>query len=987
MTRSRLDVFVVLWCCVFSLLWNTLHGQIRYTIPEELNEGSVVGNIAKDLGLDISQIYNRKLRITSEAGKQYFSVDLRKGELVVNDKIDREILCGPTVPCLLPLEVLIESPLQLYRVEIEIQDINDNSPDFLTKDRILKIAESINPGARFPLENAQDPDVPPNSVRSYRISKNDNFKLNVKNHKDGTKIPELVLEKPLDRETQSVHKLVLTAVDGGDPPRSGTSEICVIVTDINDNVPQFERSFYEVTATENTSVGTEVLTVIAIDMDEGPNGEIEYFFGDQTQELVFALFEINPQSGVITLNAKLDYEQTSVLKFDIVAKDKGTPEMVGQCSVQVNVVDINDNVPEVVVTSLTNTVPEDAAMGTVVALLSAKDADSGENGKVNLYVTPDSPFKLSPSISNHYALVTSKALDRERYASYNVVVRANDAGSPALSSEKIISFHVSDVNDNAPVFSQPVYSVYIKENMVAGKIICSVSATDKDQNENAKISYSIIDAKVKDMSVSSYVYINSENGSVYSMHSFDYERLNVFQIQVQASDHGSPPLRGNATVLVFIVDENDNVPTVIYPSLATGSLSHQKMSRATKAGHLVTKVTAVDADSGHNAWICYKLTEATDASLFSVNVYTGEVRTRRAVSEQDDSSQMLLIEIRDNGEPTQSTTATVAILLEDGIHEPILDLQQKTLEPSMNTEKINFYLMVSLASVSVISMVTFFILLVRCARNTTGRSTCCMRRMRSDDFKNRNLQLQLNTDGPIEYVEVLGGDMLSHSQTFRSCLSPLSEFSDFTFIKPSSTLDFKDMISVLDASLPDNAWTFESQQQKPPNQDWRFNQNQRPGPSGATANPDVPVGTGPWPQPPTEAEQLQALMAAANEVSEATNTLTPGTMGLSTRYSPQFTLQHVPDYRQNVYIPGSTATLGSNPQQQMLQQQLQQQHLQQQHLQQQQQLQLQQQMLPQREALPPPQAVAAADDADQPDASKANQTPASKKKSTKKDKK
>ncbi|XP_037531222.1 protocadherin gamma-C5 [Nematolebias whitei] len=308
--------------------------------------------------------------------------------------------------------------------------------------------------------------------------------------------------------------------------------------------------------------------------------------------------------------------------------------------------------------------------------------------------------------------------------------------------------------------------------------------------------------------------MNSENGSIYSMHSFDYEKLKVFQIQVQAKDQGSPSLSSNATVHVFILDQNDNAPAVIYPSSAAlGSLSHQRMPRSAKAGHLVTKVTAVDADSGHNAWISYRLAEATDASLFTVSQYTGEVRTKRAVSEQDESSQRLLIEVKDDGEPLQSATVTVSIVLEDGLHEPILELRHKASEPSRKTGRITLYLILSLASVSVLSLVTFLILAVKCMRNSRSSGSCCMTRSDCDDYKkNRNLQIQLNTDGPIKYVEVLGGDVMSQSQSFRSCMSPMSEYSDFTLIKPSSTTDFKEVISVLDASLPDSTWTFESQQ-------------------------------------------------------------------------------------------------------------------------------------------------------------------------------
>ncbi|XP_045080311.1 protocadherin gamma-C5-like isoform X6 [Coregonus clupeaformis] len=982
---------------LFFLLWNTIQAQIRYTIPEELKEGSVVGNIAEDLGLEASEIFVRKLRIASEAGKQYFSVDLRRGELVVNERIDRESLCGQSASCLLPLQVVIEEPLQLYRVEVEVQDINDNGPTFLSTERVLNIAESTTTGARFLLTGAKDPDVGSNSLSSYKLNKNDIFSLNVKTNRDGTKIPELILQKALDREKQAVHHLVLTAIDGGNPARSGTTEVTVQVLDINDNAPIFEKSLYESSLQENSPKSTVVIIVKASDTDDGANGAMQYSFAEQTPDFIHEIFSIASESGQITVTGSLDYEESHIYEFNVRATDKGIPAMEGHCSIRVEILDVNDNAPEIVLTSSPNPVKEDASLGTVVALIGAKDLDSVENGKVSLSLIGEYPFKLKPSFADNYAILTDSKLDRELFSEYKLKIVASDSGSPPLTSKKEVIVRVLDVNDNPPVFSQPSYTVYVRENNAAGSIMCSVSASDPDIGENAKISYSILDSKVQDVSVSSYIYINSDNGSIYSMHSFDYEKLKVFQIQVQAKDHGSPSLSSNATVHVFILDQNDNAPAVIYPSAVMGSVSHQKMPRSAKAGHLATKISAVDADSGHNAWISYRLAEATDSSLFSVNLYTGEVRTKRAVSEQDDSSQRLLIEIKDNGEPAQSTTVTVNILLEDGLHEPILDFRQKTAEPIKRNSKITFYLIISLASVSMLSLLTFLIIVVKCVRNSRNSSSCCIRRADSDGYKNpnRNLQLQLNTDGPIKYVEVLGGDMLSQSQSFRSCLSPVSEFSDFTLVKPSSTIDFKDMINVLDASLPDSAWTFESQQQKPPNNDWRFTQQgQRPGPSGqytlvphysthrsnntgttdrlnngtyryststqqrwtpygkARAGPHpegaggAVVGTGPWPNPPTEAEQLQALMAAANEVSDATATLGP-------RYNAQFPMQHVPDYRQNVYIPGSTATLTANPQQ----------------------------MMPQQALQGPPQVIP------QVDIPNAGQTPASKKKSTKKDKK
>ncbi|XP_051972964.1 protocadherin gamma-C5-like isoform X6 [Xyrauchen texanus] len=955
-----------IWLFGFFVLWNRVGAQIRYTIPEELKEGFVVGNVAKDIGLDISDIANRKLRIASDSSTQYFSVDTRNGELLVNGRIDREALCGQSGSCLMPLQIVVENPLQLHRVDIEIQDINDNAPNFHTRDNVLKIAESVALGARFPFESAEDLDVGSNSLSSYSLSNNAFFRLNVKILEDGKKVPELIVDKPLDREKQSVHKLILTALDGGNPVKSGTILIHVIVEDINDNEPKFEQSQYKVSVLESIPFGSSVLTVKATDLDEGPNGNIQYFFGAHTSDPVRKSFNIDAETGEITVIGKLDYELIKLVTFDVCAKDKGSPKQEGHSSVRLNIIDENDNIPEIILTSLPSPVSENASVGTVVALINVKDLDSGNNGKVNLNISGRSPFKLKPAFDNHYSLVTDTHLDREVNAEYNIELVAADAGVPSLKTMKTVNVKVLDVNDNPPIFSQFSYIVYIKENSPPGASLFSVSASDIDQDKNAILTYSILDSSTNQVPASSYFYINSENGTIYSMSSFDYEKMKLFSVVVQAKDHGSPSLSSNATVHVFILDQNDNVPAGIYPSTSMGSISHQRMPRSAKAGHLVTKVTAVDADSGHNAWLFYRLAEATDASLFSVNLHTGEVRTKRSVSEQDDSSQRLLIEIKDNGEPVQSTTVTVEILIEDGFHEPISDLRKIRPEVDKKTGKITLYLIISLASVSLLCLMTFFILLVKCARGSRGSSSCCLSRTHSGyNNPNRNLQIQLNTDGPIKYVEVLGGDMMSQSQSFGSYLSPMSEFSDLTLVKPSSTTNFTDTLNVLDASLPDSAWTFESQQQNPPNTDWRFPPNQRPGPSGqhrfhtlqqrwtpyeksrAGARPEdtgavagVIAGTGPWPNPPTDAEQLQALMAAAN-ASEATATLGP-------RYNPQYG----PDYRQNVYIPGSTATLTVNPQQQIPQQ-----------------------------ALPPPQALPPIE------APKSAQTPASKKKPMKKDKK
>ncbi|XP_061691769.1 protocadherin gamma-C5-like [Syngnathoides biaculeatus] len=804
------------------LLWTTVGAQTRYSIPEELKRGSVVGNVAKDLALGLSEIFERKLRVASEAGKQHFSVDAAKGELLVHDRIDREALCGQSASCVLPLQVVVEEPLHLHRIEVEIRDINDNSPRFPAQEINLKIPESVAGGTRFPLESAEDPDVGSNSLKTYSLMKNEYFSLKFKSENNGPTAPELVLEKSLDREKTSIHQLLLTALDGGNPAKSGTCTIMIDVLDNNDNVPLFDEKEYAVSLKENSTKGTFVLRVKATDADDGVNGEIRYSFGSRTAEAVLSTFEIHEQTGQIHLKGALDYEVSPSYLIDITAKDKGVPEMEGHCRLQLIIEDINDNAPEIVLTSKPSPIREDAPLGTVVALISVKDIDSANNSKVTLRIPKGSPFILKPSFSNNYALVTSGALDRESVSEYRIEVTATDSGSPPLSSQTAITVSVSDVNDNPPVFSQTSYNVYVKENGAAGAILHSVSASDPDAGQNAKVSYTLLDSKASAApAASSYVYVNAENGSIYSMSSFDYEKVQVFEVGVEAKDRGSPSLSSTATVHVFILDQNDNAPAVIYPS--PHAASHLRAPRSAKAGHLLTKVTAVDADSGHNAWITYKVAEATDASLFTLSLYTGEVRTKRAVSEHDDSSQRLIVEVKDDGEPVRSSTVTLSVLLEDAVSEPASEphgrrsLSEPGHKGGGGGGRITLYLIVSLASVSVLSLLALLTLAVKCAKTGGGGAACCPGVGRPRDEKpNRNLHIQLNTDGPIKYVEVLGGDVMSQSQSFRSCVSPGSEYSDFTLLKPSGTADFKEVIGVLDASLPDSAWTFESQQVSPP---------------------------------------------------------------------------------------------------------------------------------------------------------------------------
>ncbi|XP_048884481.1 protocadherin beta-15-like isoform X25 [Brienomyrus brachyistius] len=943
---------------VLVFVLHRANGDFSYAIAEEMKHGSVFGNIAKDLRLDAATLLDRNARLDVDgSGRRYCDLNLHTGDLVIAERIDREQLCGQKAVCYLKYELILENPLEIHSVVIQIQDINDNAPRF-PKDSIrLEIRESAGKGARFPVNEANDADIGQNAVQTYTLQSNDHFSLSVHTNSDRGKYGEIVLEKELDREQQEEITLVLTAVDGGNPKRSGTVVIQVTVLDSNDNVPMFSQAVYKVSLAENSPLNTLVVTVSADDADEGANGEVTYEFSRISDEAI-KLFSLNHQTGEITVIGQIDFEEESEYELRVEGKDGAG--LASQAKVVIEVEDVNDNAPEIFLKSLNSPIPENVIPGTEVGIVNVQDKDSGKNRQVRCSIVENVPFKLVPFIKNYYSLVTTSELDRELVSDYNITITANDEGSPPLSSYKALKLSVSDVNDNAPVFVEQSYTAYLSENNKPGLSFCSVTAKDPDWRQNGTVVYSLMPSVVNGLPVSSFITINGDTGEIHAAKSFDYEQFRSFKVHVIARDNGSPPLSNNVTVTIFITDQNDNSPQILYPDPSGSSFMTEMIPKAAHAGSLVSKVIAVDADSGQNAWLSYQIVKSTDPELFTIGLHSGEIKLRRDIAETDSIKQNLIVFVKDNGQPSHSSTCTVYLLISDNLAE-LPELKDMPYEGS--DSKLTSYLIIALVSVSIffVSFIILIVILKLCRRRKPKLLFDGAVAIPSAYF-------------PPNYAEVDGAGTLRSSYNYDTYLTTGSRTSDFKFVTSynenahlaDQTLK-KNLDEAIRDTTPDDAYVNE---QKPPNTDWRFSQNQRPGPSGCsklesaelrwTSNkrtragvpPEGAVGTGPWPNPPTEAEQLQALMAAANEVSEATATLGPGTMGLSTRYSPQFTLQHVPDYRQNVYIPGSTATLTANPQQQ---------------------------------ALPPPQAQAPPPTQAEPP--KAAQTPASKKKSAKKEKK
>ncbi|XP_042547964.1 protocadherin alpha-1-like [Dipodomys spectabilis] len=714
-------------------IWEAGSGQLHYSVPEEAKHGTFVGRIAQDLGLELTELVPRLFRVASKGGGDLLEVNLQNGILFVNGRIDREELCGRSAECSLHLEVIVDRPLQVFHVEVKIKDINDNPPVFRNREQRLFISESRQLDSRFPIEGAVDADIGANALLTYTLSPSDFFSLDIRANDELGKSLSLELRKSLDREETPELHLLLTATDGGKPELEGRVQLLITVLDVNDNAPVFDQDLYRVHLLETIANGTLVTRLNASDADEGVNSEVIFSFGGGAPPDIQEKFKIDSTSGEIRVIGNLDYEEKKSYEIQVKAVDKGSPPMSNHCKVLVKVLDVNDNAPELAITSLSLPIREDAPLGTVIALIMVSDLDSGVNGQVTCSLTPNAPFKLVSTFKNYYSLVLDSALDRETTSEYKVVVTARDGGSPPLWATASVSVEVADVNDNAPVFAQAEYTVFVKENNAPGSHIFTVWARDADAQENARVSYSLVERRVGERALSSYVSVHAESGKVYALQPLDHEELELLQFQVSARDAGVPALGSNVTLQVFVLDENDNAPALLGPpgggggGGGGGGARSEVLWRSVGAGHVVTKVRAVDADSGYNAWLSYELQPAAAGarSPFRVGLYTGEISTTRALDEADAARQRLLVLVKDHGEPALTATATVLVSLVDSGQSPKLSLRasEGAVASEATLVDVNVYLIIAICAVCSLLVLTLVLYVaLRCSGAAVGRS-------------------------------------------------------------------------------------------------------------------------------------------------------------------------------------------------------------------------------------------------------------------------
>lgn len=687
---------------------------VKYQVAEEVPPGTVIGTLWQELGQGRQSGHGegsfQLLQLPQELPIRLNPTD---GLLSTAGRLDREQLCGQRDPCLLAFNVLAPDELALFYVEIQVLDINDHEPQFPKGKQELEISESASVQTRIPLDRASDPDTGANTLHSYTLSHSEHFALDVIVGPDQTKHAELVVVKELDREIHSSFDLVLTAYDNGDPPKSGTSLIKVNVLDSNDNSPVFAESSLALEIQEDAAPGTLLLNLTATDPDQGPNGEVEFFLSKHVPPEVTDTFSIDANTGQVILRRPLDYERIPAYEVDVQARDRGPNPIPAHCKILIKVLDVNDNAPSIHVTwaaqpsLLSEALPKDS----FVALVMAKDSDSGLNGQVHCWLSQTlGHFRLKRTNGNTYMLLTNATLDRERWPRYSLTVLARDQGARPLWAEEQLSVRVTDANDNAPVFERSRYEVSMLENNPPSLHLLTLRAHDADEGVNAEIWYSI-----QESPCSGWVAIDAVTGEVTAQRSLDYEQVTGFEFRVIAKDRGQPPLASSVSVWVSLLDVNDNAPEVIQPPLSDGKASLSVLVNASTGrllvpvespsgrspggaeptvlatAHsqpfLVVTIRAQDADSGPNAELIYSLCGKDRAHLFVLAPLSGELFINITnASGLVGSKWELEVEVADQGSPSLQSRALLTISFVSSV-DRLRELTQGAgaLSPSMLT--------------------------------------------------------------------------------------------------------------------------------------------------------------------------------------------------------------------------------------------------------------------------------------------------------------
>ncbi|XP_039474848.1 protocadherin-11 X-linked isoform X1 [Oreochromis aureus] len=661
---SQAHVLVVLLTCVVL----QCQAQERdYTVKEEQPENVRIGNLRKDLDLNLdpsirlsSPLQFKPVYKTGDV--PLVRVEANTGEIfTTNHRIDREKLCSGVFNekrCYYEIEVAVlpDEIFRLVKIRFLIEDVNDNAPLFQSTVINISIPENTAINTRYPVPSAFDPDVGINGIQHYELVKSvSEFGLDIIETPEGDKWPQLIVQQNLDREQKDTFVMKIKVEDGGNPPKSSTAILQVTISDVNDNRPIFKDSELEVTVPENAPVGTSVAQLHATDADLGSNAQIHFAFSNQISSSTKRHFAINSSTGLITVKQPLDREVTPVHKLIVLASDgSSTPS---RATVTVNVTDINDNVPSIDTRYIINLVngtvllSENAPLNTKIALITVTDKDADLYGKVACYTDHDVPFRLKPVFNDQFLLETAAPLDYETTREYAIKIVASDRGTPPLNTSAMVLIKIKDENDNAPIFPQPEIQLSIPENNDPSTQLIKISATDADSGHNAEIIYTLSPDAPDGFN------IDRRSGILSVGKRLDREKQERYSFTVIARDNGSTSLQSNVTVKLIVQDLNDNSPTFTHPEYNFYVPENLPLYGT------VGLITVTDADAGDNAVVTLSILNGKDN--FIIDPQTGVIKPNITFDREQQSSYTFMVKAVDGGQPPSSSYAKVTINVVD----------------------------------------------------------------------------------------------------------------------------------------------------------------------------------------------------------------------------------------------------------------------------------------------------------------------------------
>ncbi|XP_043560441.1 protocadherin-11 X-linked isoform X3 [Chiloscyllium plagiosum] len=664
-----MDALMLLLLMVLMLLVVSppASGQERdYSLREELPDNVLVANLVRDLNLTAAAAAGLPLtfKLVSKTGDApLLRVEGSSGELYTTaHRIDRERLCANTFSdssrCFYEVEVAVlpNEVFQLVKMRFLIEDVNDNAPLFPSAVINISIPENTAVNSRYSVPSALDPDAGINGIQHYELLKGQSvFGLDIIETPEGDKWPQLIVQQSLDREQKDTYVMKIKVEDGGQPPRSSTAILQITVTDVNDNRPVFKEGETDVHIPEDAPVGTSVVQLHATDADLGSNAVVSFSFSNQVSALARRLFAVNPSTGLITVRQPLDREEFPVHKLTVLASDgSSTPS---RAVVTINITDVNDNVPTIdtryIINPVNGTVllSENAPLNTKIALITVTDEDADLNGKVTCFTDHDVPYRLKPVFESQFLLETAALLDYETTKEYTIKIVASDAGKPPLNQSATVVIKLKDENDNAPVFNQPVIGLSIPENNTPGTQLTKISATDADSGKNAEITYLL------GPNAPSIFSVDRRTGILSAMRRLDREKQDRYVFTVLARDGGKPSIQSNATVVVTVLDQNDNSPSFTHSEYNFYVPENLPMYGT------VGLITVTDADAGGNAAV--SLSILNDKGYFIIDPNSGVIKPNITFDREQQSSYTFQIMAVDGGRPQRSSVARVTINVVD----------------------------------------------------------------------------------------------------------------------------------------------------------------------------------------------------------------------------------------------------------------------------------------------------------------------------------